>query len=205
MNVDHGASLSSDARRCSSSKESTGTGKASSENRLTKAPMQELGLRVLVPNLDHSPRDESLLDVDLGATGIRSYPHFVNPTALIGLGAIPCITWRHCRSTSGMSWLEDPQMLPKALPNARIMRFEYDSIWMSKTAVIKPSTEELARSLLSQLKGKREVSDVWYHRWLWRDGLIETLIGIVRIDPLYFLGIVIIQKAQYVRIVSNIS
>ena len=148
MNVDHGASLSSDARRCSSFKESTGTGKASSENRLTKVPMQELELRVLVPNLDHSPKDESLLDVDLDTTGIRSHPHFANSTALTGLGAIPCITWRHRRSTSGMSWLEDPQMLLKALPNARTMRFGYDSIWMSKTAVIKTSTEELARSRL---------------------------------------------------------
>ena len=53
--------------------------------------------------------------------------------AVHGLGAIPEITWKE--KTSGVNWLRDKAMLPSAIPNARIMRFGYDSMWLGRNPV----------------------------------------------------------------------
>ena len=53
--------------------------------------------------------------------------------AVHGLGAIPEITWKE--KTSGVNWLRDKTMLPSAIPNARIMRFGYDSMWLGRNPV----------------------------------------------------------------------
>ena len=55
------------------------------------------------------------------------------------------------------NWLEAPNMLPKVIPKARIMRFGYESHWFGDTAV-KQSVSSVADILLQRLVQKRKVS-----------------------------------------------
>ena len=71
-----------------------------------------------------------------------------------GLAAIPAFTWKV--KGADMSWLEDPKMLPAAIPNARILRFGYNSIWYGKNPV-RTSVAEAAKVLLTEMKYKRKV------------------------------------------------
>lgn len=57
----------------------------------------------------------------------------VDIVAVHGLGAIPDITWTEKKS--GVNWLSDETMLPRAVPEARILRFGYDSLWMGETPI----------------------------------------------------------------------
>ncbi len=80
----------------------------------------------------------------------------VDIIAVHGLGAIPEITWKE--KHSGRNWLADSEMLPKAVPEARIMRFGYDSLWLGKEA-IRTRLSTIANKLLLVLKREREVSN----------------------------------------------
>lgn len=84
-------------------------------------------------------------------------PGPVNPTvdivAVHGLGAIPDITWKE--SKSGVNWLSDPQMLPSRTPDARILRFGYDSLWLGKEA-IRTRLPTIADKLLLVLARERQ-------------------------------------------------
>ena len=54
-----------------------------------------------------------------------------------------------------MNWLEHIDMLPQAVPSARIMRFGYESRWFGKDAVrqrLSAVAERLLRSLLAYRK-----------------------------------------------------
>jgi hypothetical protein len=71
--------------------------------------------------------------------------------AVHGIGADPDITW----TENGLNWLEHLEMLPSALPAARIMRFGYDSRWKGDDAVkqrLSAVSERLLRSLSSVRK-----------------------------------------------------
>ncbi|KAL4919605.1 hypothetical protein BDW62DRAFT_178723 [Aspergillus aurantiobrunneus] len=69
----------------------------------------------------------------------------VDIVAVHGLGAIPDITWTEKKS--GTNWLSDETMLPKAVPEARILRFGYDSLWMGDTP-IRTTLSTIATKLL---------------------------------------------------------
>lgn len=99
--------------------------------------------------------------------------------AVHGLGANPDMTWE-CKpeipkanasssrqgSTSNatadvgvgkiVNWLKDSNMLPKALPRARIMRWGYNSAWFGPGS-IDVRVGEIAESLLQDLFYAREV------------------------------------------------
>ena len=51
--------------------------------------------------------------------------------AIHGIGADADSTW----VANDMNWLTDANMLPHAVPNARIMRFGYESQWLGKDAI----------------------------------------------------------------------
>ena len=74
--------------------------------------------------------------------------------AVHGLGAIPEITWKE--KTSGINWLKDKAMLPSAIPNARIMRFGYDSMWLGRNPV-RTNIRAIANLLHEALAWERKV------------------------------------------------
>jgi curved DNA-binding protein CbpA len=129
------ASANSDAK--SKADEGTDTTKAAAKVMLTTVPPEQLGMKVMNPGTTKT-------SVDI--------------IAVHGLGAIPEITWQE--KHSGKNWLADTEMLPKAVPEARIMRFGYDSLWLGKEA-IKTRLSTIANKLLLVLKREREVSSLF--------------------------------------------
>jgi len=108
--------------------------------KVRKVDSEDTGFKVLhePPNID-----EVLVDI----------------IAVHGLGAVPDWSWTCKLETKGgpdkyVDWLKDDDMLPKALPKARIMRFGYNSIWFGDQAV-KNRLANLANELLTDLKYER--------------------------------------------------
>jgi curved DNA-binding protein CbpA len=100
---------------------------------LSSVPPSQLGLKILNPE-----RVDVCVDI----------------VAVHGLGAIPEITWKD--SKSGKTWISDSEMLPKSVPEARIMRFGYDSLWLGKTP-IRTKLSTIANKLLLVLARERSV------------------------------------------------
>ena len=73
--------------------------------------------------------------------------------AVHGIAADPKRTW----TKNGVDWLMDDQMLPSAVPNARIFRFGYESDWLGSKAV-QVKVSSIANQLLQALKASRPVS-----------------------------------------------
>ncbi|KAF2178263.1 hypothetical protein K469DRAFT_731735 [Zopfia rhizophila CBS 207.26] len=100
---------------------------------------KHLGLKVLYPKDNPQANIESAVDI----------------VAVHGMGAHPDDTW--CTLVNGrhINWLEEPNMLPEATPNARIMRYGYQSQWFGEGALgTKAST--ISQNLLLQLVMYRE-------------------------------------------------
>ncbi|MCJ1429508.1 hypothetical protein MMC29_007423, partial [Sticta canariensis] len=82
----------------------------------------------------------------------------VDIIAIHGIGAHPDDTWRKIVDAGSsneryVNWLRDTNMLPAAIPNARIMRYGYESHWFGETIKLKAST--VAQRLLQNLKRRR--------------------------------------------------
>ncbi|KAI0435852.1 hypothetical protein F4803DRAFT_544220 [Xylaria telfairii] len=69
----------------------------------------------------------------------------VDILAIHGIGANPDSTW--VDRTTQVNWLNGPTMLPDAMPNARIMAYNYESSWFGENAV-KQSLRGVAEKLL---------------------------------------------------------
>lgn len=110
-------------------------GETKPRTRLYSVPVSQLGLKIMAAGMDVS----------------------VDIVAVHGLGAIPEITWRDSTSGVGVTWLSDERMLPKEVPEARIMRFGYDSLWLGKEP-IRTRLDTIARKLLLSLNRERGVS-----------------------------------------------
>jgi hypothetical protein len=65
-----------------------------------------------------------------------------------GLGADPDWSWRD--KSSEVSWIEHPEMLPAAIPNARILRYG----WWTQDSAVKSRVPDLAVELLHDLKNE---------------------------------------------------
>lgn len=81
--------------------------------------------------------------------------------AIHGIGAHPDDTW--CKNVDighpeerYVNWLKDPHMLPKVLPQARIMRYGYASQWFGDDAIV-VKTSTVAERLLRSLNRERRV------------------------------------------------
>ena len=74
--------------------------------------------------------------------------------AIHGIGADPDDTWISKRK--GVNWLKDPNMLPEAAPQARIMRFGWESQWIGKD-FIDQRCSTVAEQLLEDLRIVRKV------------------------------------------------
>ncbi|KAI1092559.1 hypothetical protein F5B19DRAFT_194592 [Rostrohypoxylon terebratum] len=77
-----------------------------------------------------------------------------------GIGAHPDDTW--CKKIhSGetprfVNWLSDPEMLPAALPNVRIMRYGYKSDWFGDNLIQQNVTRVKQRFLMSLKRYRKE-------------------------------------------------
>lgn len=84
--------------------------------------------------------------------------------AVHGRGAHPDHTWCELRRdgldkkdpASYINWLSDPEMLPKRFPDARIMRYGYNSDWFGGNRVV-TSPRIVSKKLLQQLELQRQV------------------------------------------------
>jgi hypothetical protein len=85
--------------------------------------------------------------------------------AIHGIGAHPDDTW--CKNVSldpktpqYVNWLKDEDMLPLVVPNARILRYGYESGWFGDDA-IRQKVSTVAKRFLLALMRERKVS-----KWL---------------------------------------
>jgi hypothetical protein len=80
--------------------------------------------------------------------------------AVHGLGAHPDDTWSKNLGTDDepqwINWLQEKDMLPAVVPNARIMRFGYKSNWFGPDS-IGHSARTVAKRLVPVLEQEREV------------------------------------------------
>jgi hypothetical protein len=72
----------------------------------------------------------------------------------------PKTTWHH--PVSRTNWLGHESMLQKDLPNARIMTFNYDSVWFGDKPT-RLTIDGVATNLLDQLQMERSVSPTSLH------------------------------------------
>jgi len=71
--------------------------------------------------------------------------------AVHGIGAHPDRTW----TFGDVNWLKDEHMLPRAIPNSRILRFGYESQWLGKDAIqqrLSLVADQLLRGLMESRK-----------------------------------------------------
>ncbi|OAL45498.1 hypothetical protein IQ07DRAFT_661604 [Pyrenochaeta sp. DS3sAY3a] len=80
--------------------------------------------------------------------------------AIHGIGAHPDDTW--CKNVSKttepewVNWLEKDNMLPDVVPNARIMRYGYESQWFGGGAIRQNASTVAKRMLLSLKRLRKE-------------------------------------------------
>ncbi|CEJ81146.1 hypothetical protein VHEMI01291 [[Torrubiella] hemipterigena] len=70
-----------------------------------------------------------------------------------GLGAHPHWSWigKNQKTKEEVNWIKDANMLPAAIPKARILRYGYDSQWVGEGTASKNSVEARAHDLLLKL------------------------------------------------------
>ncbi|KAG9673202.1 hypothetical protein KCU87_g5168, partial [Aureobasidium melanogenum] len=107
--------------------------------------------------------------------GANGNDRTIDIVAIHGIGAHPDDTWCKLREAdldktrpeNYVNWLDDPDMLPSIAPNARIMRYGYESAWCepevagrqpSRIApeVIKQKTTQVAKRFLLALRQARK-------------------------------------------------
>ncbi|KAL9089651.1 MAG: hypothetical protein Q9165_005683 [Trypethelium subeluteriae] len=98
--------------------------------------------------------------------------------AIHGIGAHPDDSWCKNVGTKDMprwvNWLVEENMLPELAPNARIMRYGYQSHWFGE-AVMRQRTSTVAQRLLSALKRERKaLLDARAHEDDWPGIFIST-------------------------------
>ena len=105
-----------------------------------------------------------MTDDDIGLRVLREAPadaaEPIDVVAVHGLGTHPDDSW--CKnvgtkeSPRWVNWLEEESMLPAVAPQARIMRYGYQSQWFGEGAM-RQKAPTVARRLLLALRRRREV------------------------------------------------
>ena len=85
--------------------------------------------------------------------------------AIHGIGAHPDDTWSKnigsAESPKYVNWLADPKMLPSVVPDARILRYGYESAWFGR-AEMRQQVSAVAQRLLLTLRRVRKVQILPY-------------------------------------------
>ena len=140
--------------------------------RLTRSQVRpvtndDIGLKVLREAPAEAP--QSIEYVHLEYTLAQTYANSLSIVAIHGLGAHPDDSW--CanagtkESPQWVNWLKEETMLPSAVPNARIMRYGYQSQWFGKE-MMQQSVSTVAERLLRALKRTRKVRTVFSGCWM---------------------------------------
>ncbi|KAK7533197.1 uncharacterized protein J3D65DRAFT_73440 [Phyllosticta citribraziliensis] len=93
-------------------------------------------------------------------TGLRPFYEPEDPKfdiiAIHGIGAHPDDTWvQKTEDGTKINWLQNHEMLPAIVPNARIMRYGYPSAWFG-SEMVSARVLDIASSLLRALQFKRQ-------------------------------------------------
>jgi hypothetical protein len=91
---------------------------------------------------------------------IESILSYLSIVAIHGIGSHPEDSWCKNVGTAAnpqwVNWLHKEDMLPAVAPNARIMRYGYQSQWFGEGAM-RQKASTVAQRLLLALKRKRKV------------------------------------------------
>jgi hypothetical protein len=123
---------------------------------------EEIGLKVLLE--PRAPPEDPPQTVEYVPPQIPRLPASLlirrSIVAIHGIGAHPDDSW--CKNvgtnytTQWVNWLVQEDMLPALAPNARVMRYGYQSHWFGEGAM-RQRTSTVAQRLLSALKRSRKV------------------------------------------------
>ncbi|CAG8982702.1 hypothetical protein HYALB_00000983 [Hymenoscyphus albidus] len=119
--------------------------------------------------------------------------------AIHGIGAHPDDTWTKNVGTLDapcyVNWLTNEDMLPQAAPNARILRYGYESEWFGDNAISQKTTTVAKRFLLALKRARKEfplrpliiiahcfgglvvlktLIDAQYHKDEWPEGMKQS-------------------------------
>jgi hypothetical protein len=81
--------------------------------------------------------------------------HHFSIIALHGLGAHPDYAWVDRTTAKPVHWLKDEDMLPRVVPNSRILRYGYNAKWFGEDSV-KSRIKDMAQSFLYSLDNDPE-------------------------------------------------
>jgi hypothetical protein len=140
-----------------------GSGGTRSVPRLTRNQVRpvtndDIGLKVL--REAPAEAEQSIEYVHQQYLPAQTHTHPSSIVAIHGLGAHPDDSW--CanagtkESPQWVNWLEEERMLPAVAPNARIMRYGYQSQWFGQE-MMQQSVSSVADRLLINLKRRRKV------------------------------------------------
>ncbi|CAG8982451.1 hypothetical protein HYALB_00013982 [Hymenoscyphus albidus] len=102
--------------------------------------------------------------------------------AIHGIGAHPDDTW--CKNVGTpdapcyVNWLTHEGMLPQAAPNARILRYGYESEWFGENAISQKTTTVADRLLLTLRRERKALLKAQYYKDEW-PGIFESTTGLV--------------------------
>lgn len=77
----------------------------------------------------------------------------ISIVAVQGIGANPDKTWK----IKNVNWLKDVKMFQSKVPKARMLKYEYESIWFRDNP-IRQTLSEVAITLLEELNEAKKVS-----------------------------------------------
>ncbi|RDW91519.1 hypothetical protein BP5796_02684 [Coleophoma crateriformis] len=128
----------------------------------------DIGLRVLrLPSREPAGPPVPIIDI----------------VAIHGIGAHPDDTWCKKVSPDGteakyVNWLKDDHMLPSIAPNARILRYGYESRWFGNDAIRQKASDVAKRFLIALRRERKALLEALYHKDEW-PGVFDSTTGLI--------------------------
>jgi hypothetical protein len=123
---------------------------------------EDIGLKVLHDPAMQEPTGTQAQIIEYASLSV-SLEFFLTGYSIVaihGIGAHPDDTWCKKVDTNGITqyvnWLKDGNMLPSVAPNARVLRYGYESKWYGENAIFQ-KTSTVAKRFLVTLRRERKV------------------------------------------------